>query len=187
VKGLSGDYQMNLATFGAEVKRFLSSPDPGVLVISGKWGVGKTVGWKNALESYKAEVSSPYKLYSYVSLFGIGSYEALMYSILINRVPASDPNRVVTPEALADDVGNLSKDLKLKLKGFADGLKFNLYGVQFSLAGVIDALTKSMVFKQLICFDDLERAASGLRFSDVLGYINHLKEDKKCKVIDLSP
>ncbi|MEZ8794165.1 P-loop NTPase fold protein [Vibrio splendidus] len=50
------------------VHQFLKSEDPEILVIKGKWGIGKTHSWNTYLNEYKKD--SKMRSYSYVSLFG---------------------------------------------------------------------------------------------------------------------
>ncbi len=40
---------MSYAIVRAEIERFLRSPSPEVLCISGRWGVGKTYSWQTFL------------------------------------------------------------------------------------------------------------------------------------------
>jgi hypothetical protein len=37
---------VSLVVVEQEIRRFLSDPAPEVLCIKGKWGVGKTFGWR---------------------------------------------------------------------------------------------------------------------------------------------
>lgn len=68
----------------AEIKRFLKSPEPEVIAITGEWGVGKTYTWHTELND--ARYNNQYGLdrYSYVSLFGINSLEALKFALVEN-------------------------------------------------------------------------------------------------------
>jgi hypothetical protein len=54
-----------------EIEKFLSTDEPGVLCIRGKWGVGKTYTWDRALEEAQFAKRIGLHRYSYVSLFGI--------------------------------------------------------------------------------------------------------------------
>ena len=38
----------------AEIKRFLQSPDPEVICVTGEWGVGKTYTWQRILDETKS-------------------------------------------------------------------------------------------------------------------------------------
>ena len=75
---------MSIRLVKEEIKRFLNSPEPEVLCIKGKWGVGKTFTWneyfKQAVKDNKVSLQN----YSYVSLFGQNSLEDLKYAIFEN-------------------------------------------------------------------------------------------------------
>ncbi len=67
-----------------EIERFLKSSDPEVLCITGEWGVGKTYTWQTILDRLRARREIGLSRYSYVSLFGVASLEALKLSIFEN-------------------------------------------------------------------------------------------------------
>src|ERR1700692_4543446 len=72
-----------------EMRRFLSTAEPEILCISGRWGVGKTYNWRQALtQAERANSNHPDRLklqrYAYVSLFGINSLDDLKYAIFEN-------------------------------------------------------------------------------------------------------
>jgi len=64
----------------SEIERFLANPNPEVLSISGRWGVGKTHAWDTVLKSMRTK--APLRRYAYVSVFGLRSLEALKTSIV---------------------------------------------------------------------------------------------------------
>jgi KAP family P-loop domain len=154
----------------AEIARFLRSPNPEVLCISGTWGIGKTHLWKDVLKETVASKDKPAFLdYSYVSLFGVDSLEGLRQSIFANQE-------------------NLSEK-KIK-KGFRFGLKA-LKGTQTLLESIpkagplftaLGSLYFSSVRNMVICIDDLERRSNALTVRDVLGLISFLREERNCKV-----
>ena len=53
-----------------EIERFLRSPEPEVLCITGAWGVGKTYTWQSILDRVRAKRETGLSRYSYVSLTG---------------------------------------------------------------------------------------------------------------------
>jgi tRNA A37 threonylcarbamoyladenosine biosynthesis protein TsaE len=64
----------------------LASPEPEVLCLRGKWGVGKTFSWMAFLREAKDKGEIALESYSYVSLFGIDSLDQLKYSIFENSI-----------------------------------------------------------------------------------------------------
>src|ERR1019366_8753973 len=74
----------------AEIRRFLSTNEPEVVCISGRWGVGKTFAWNRYLKYAQKNGTIALKRYSYVSLFGVNSLDELKYSIFENSVQSSE-------------------------------------------------------------------------------------------------
>jgi len=73
---------MSTETVRNVVVRFLREAKPGVLVLRGKWGVGKTYFWQSCVAAAANESSR--KHYSYVSLFGVSSIQQLQLATFIN-------------------------------------------------------------------------------------------------------
>jgi hypothetical protein len=163
----------------AEVYRFLSSNNPEVLCLKGRWGVGKTYGWRSILAKAKQEQALKFNSYSYVSLFGLNSLDSLRYAIFENTVSGNnigrDPDSATFSELIRD------KDSSRKLGWFAEAA-----GALLNRKGVADLFARSaflLVREQLVCLDDLERAGTGLGPREVLGLASQLKEERKCKVV----
>src|SRR5689334_10262907 len=81
---------MSTKVVESEIRRFLSSEEPEVLCISGRWGVGKTFAWNRYLKEAQLQKTIALKRYSYVSLFGVNSLEELRYSIFENTINSAD-------------------------------------------------------------------------------------------------
>ena len=62
---------MSIKVVHEEIQRFLESPNPEVLCLKGKWGVGKTYAWNYYLEEARKNNKLAFKKYAYVSLFGL--------------------------------------------------------------------------------------------------------------------
>ncbi|MFT5036695.1 MAG: Cdc6-like AAA superfamily ATPase [Candidatus Azotimanducaceae bacterium] len=60
---------MSVKVIHEEIERFIKSPEPEVLCIKGRWGVGKTFAWNKFINEAASE--SALRHYSYVSLFGL--------------------------------------------------------------------------------------------------------------------
>jgi hypothetical protein len=156
---------MSIRLVKEEIKRFLNSPEPEVLCIKGKWGVGKTFTWNEYLKQAVKDNKVSLQNYSYVSLFGQNSLEDLKYAIFENIDSLYQRNIK----------SFLSKGYKLStnipnIKGFKNILPDK--GVLFSV-----------VRNQLICIDDLDRAGDNISVKNVLGLTSFLKEQRKCKLV----
>lgn len=170
---------MTLAVVEEEVRRFLSDPTPEVLCIKGKWGVGKTFGWRSFLRKARDDKKLAIKRYAYVSLFGLNALDDLRYALFERTVTGHAIGEDPSPETFHEIVSD--RDVGRKLKPIIDGtLAF------FNRKGVSDLLAKAAILtvrNQLICFDDLERAGDGLGTREVLGLASLLKEERHCKVV----
>lgn len=169
---------MSLALIEQEVRRFLKSGDAGVLCIRGKWGVGKTFAWKRYVQAAASEKGQlALENYSYVSLFGLNTLDALRFAVFQNTVPRSELSQ-------SPDLGTFEALLKrAKATGrgalpFLD-LVFNRKGMSDAALGVAFLAVR----KQLVCLDDLERSGAGLQIRDVLGVASFLKEERGCQVV----
>lgn len=161
-----------------EIKRFLKSSEPEVMSIRGKWGVGKTYTWKQYLTQINSEEIG-LENYSYISLFGLNSLEALKYSVFENTVSTNkiteSPNLITFGKNITDS------GIKKIIMPFGSSV-LNRLGLKDSSNALGRALFLS-VKKQIICVDDLERAGSSLETRDVLGLASMLKEERDCKVV----
>ncbi|WP_028966928.1 hypothetical protein [Sphingomonas phyllosphaerae] len=170
---------MSIAQIEAEIRRFLSTDAPEVLCIKGRWGVGKTYGWRAFLRAAQADGSLAMQRYSYVSLFGQNSVDGLRYALFETTVTGANIGREPDEATFGELVADRDTARKLgRLVGWA--------GTIFNRKGVADLLAQSaflMVRRQLVCLDDLERAGTGIRIRDVLGLSSLLKEERKCKVV----
>ncbi len=163
-----------------EIARFLASPEPGVLCIRGRWGVGKTFAWKRHLADAITAGRLAMPGYSYVSLFGLNSLEDLRFAVFENTVDHE--------HAIAG--ADTDTFQTLLTKGIATGRKarpiLEIVLPFFKGQGVAGAIYRSaflLVRNQLVCLDDLERAGPGLAIRDVLGLASFLKEERGCKVV----
>ncbi|MCF6433823.1 P-loop NTPase fold protein [Leisingera sp. MMG026] len=169
---------MTLEAVNRELEFFLSSKEPEVLCIRGKWGVGKTHLWNKAVESAKANKKIPFGNYSYISLFGLNSLAELRFSIFENQIS-------LTPDDEKTNIDKLDSYLssrfdwrkKAKFIHLIPGLK----GITDSDAAT--ALASLTTHEQLICIDDIERRGRDLDIKDVLGLASFLKEQRACKVV----
>ena len=160
-----------------EISRFLTSPDPEVLCISGQWGIGKTFVWQSLLDASKEKSVVALERYAYVSLFGINSLDGFKSAIFENT------------EFLIDQDSNQQTDRAKRwfnrLKSESSKLKEVSTDIPYlgSALKNLGPLFFSTVRNQIICVDDLERAGKQLRPAEVLGLISFLREQRKCKIV----
>jgi hypothetical protein len=159
----------------AEIARFLRGIDPGVLCVSGEWGVGKTFLWQSVLDSVRNARELGLTRYSYISLFGLSSLDDVKSSLFENM------------EWLDQDATDFAGRGKAGAKALAARAK-KLSELAGALPWVGQAFSKarslyfSLIQSQIVCIDDLERRSKTLDLKDVLGLISFLREHRGCKV-----
>jgi hypothetical protein len=141
----------------AEIARFLGGDEPGVLCVTGDWGVGKTFLWRSVLDRLRNEKNGlSLSRYSYVSLFGLNSLDDVKSSLFENI------------EWLDEDATDFAGRGKAAAKALAARPK-----KLAELAGAIpwfgQALTKapplyfSLIQSQIVCIDDTAKCRTTRR------------------------
>src|ERR1700759_1889108 len=100
---------MSAVLIEKEIERFLASPDPEVLCLRGKWGVGKTHSWEAMLSRARDRNAIALTSYAYVSLFGRDSLDQLKYAIFENGISLADIGTDPTVETLKSNAGAFFK------------------------------------------------------------------------------
>jgi len=139
---------------------FLESPNDYVLLLKGKWGVGKTYFWNNYLVDQKLFSIRKYK---YVSLFGIASIAAIRTQLAFNSTISN---------LLTSDLFESGQSLSIPSTGVKVSFIKQL-SIFFGMKSVNHCV---------ICFDDLERKSDKLSIEEFIGLVSDLK-NKQCKVI----
>lgn len=170
---------MSTAIVRAEIERFIQSPVPEVLCISGQWGVGKTYSWQTFLAEAERAGRVGVSRYAYVSLFGVNSLSELRNAIVENTLNVASSS--------VPDASSL-RDILRKGETYARKSRpaLEVAAGFFRMKDAGDALYRAAflaVRAQLICFDDLERAGKGLDMRDILGLASMLREQRQCKVV----
>ncbi len=142
---------------------FFANSQKRVLIIKGKWGVGKTYAWR---EYIRTRSDLPEKSISYVSLFGVEDLQQLKGLILAKALPT----KRVWLWRLATPLRFLLKLAKIipTLKDYAEAPAI---------------LAELRLREYIICLDDLERRGERLKLSEILGFVSVLKEENKCRVV----
>jgi hypothetical protein len=160
----------------SEIERFLRSPEPEVLCITGAWGVGKTYTWQTILDRIRSKRETGLSRYSYVSLFGISSLDGMKAAIFEN-LEFLLPEGSTGVDRILSGGNNALKGGK-QLAGALAALPIPYLGNALSKA---QPLLFSAIRNQIICIDDLERRGA-LPVKDILGLISYLREQRSCKV-----
>ncbi|TGX54747.1 hypothetical protein E5A73_04635 [Sphingomonas gei] len=168
-----------------EMHRFLADTRPGVLSVSGRWGVGKTFGWRQALQEMRQNGNFPRERYAYVSVFGLRNIDALKAAIFQSTVKLDSTEvqpSIASFRELVNSATNYAE------AGSRKGLNAIVTGISaLPWVGKASELilpgAALLIRNQLICIDDLERAGSGLDLADILGFVSSLREEKDCKVV----
>jgi len=174
------------------IDSFLSDNDTSVLVFKGGWGVGKTFFWKNYIEARIQQKDLSQLAYSYVSLFGLNDLTETRTKIFQCGVPLKSESEMErefdettkTQNKLLKFVPALKKYTKDNVPrlGRIIGMGKDLPYVK-EVASIITAIEHGLVKNYLICFDDLERKGDKLSIRELMGLIDELVVDKKCKII----
>lgn len=168
------DKAVTTDTVKAVASDFLTRTAPGVLVLKGAWGVGKTHAWKRLVEAEPASLEP--KKYSYVSLFGLRTISDLRMAIVAKARLTSTIGQRLTPSTINEEFWPLAKSYG---SGLVRTFKNLPYVNNISLA--LESLASSLIQPSIICLDDFERAA--IDADEVLGLVSELKEEKGCKVV----
>lgn len=171
-----------------EMRRFLGTKEPGVLSVSGRWGVGKTFGWNQMLAEARANRSWPRDRYAYVSVFGVRSIDALKAAIFQATVRLEEREVRPSVETFQELITSFQGLMDKAEKGGRRGISWLATGLSglpwFSKASdLIMPGAALLIRNQLICIDDIERAGAGLDLADILGFVSSLREEKNCKVV----
>ena len=162
----------NVANLEKKLLKLINNKDSFAIALTGEWGIGKTRFWNNFYEENHTDLGV--NKYSYVSLFGIDSIEALKFEIALSTHETTQKK---------DYLSGL-KDIFKKSLDVIDLPKLEGKGVTLSLGkGLISSAITSLIGDTLICIDDIERLSKNIDIKDVMGLVNHLSLEKNCKVV----
>ena len=182
------------------LKKYLVDEDKGylldknnngkVIMLSGKWGSGKTHFWKNDIE--KELIGNDKQIPNhYVSLYGKTSIQEIKNEIFLKIFESVDSYEVIEKgKALAKNTVGLATS-------FFGAI--SVLGVNFDLSKMTDKpfdklekvlddnkLKKTIEYLNsgaIICFDDFERKSKDIDLNDLFGFITQLTLNFDCKVV----
>ena len=153
-----------------------------VIMLSGKWGSGKTYFWKNVIEKELIEnQTKKQKAYVYSSLYGNRTLDKIEDNIYAQAYLCSVGGKNAV----------LSGYEKVKDFGKRFGSFCSLLDVSKLVDGIDDIQQKNIKKSALsylenggiVCFDDFERKSKDIDLNDLFGFISHLAIDLNCKVV----
>lgn len=167
----------------------LQSDNKNVIVLKGKWGIGKTYLWNKIAEmndkhsvfdlchklhwlcSSKVRAKKEYKS-GYVSLFGKRNFEEIVQEAILSIYFKNKPRNILERILIK------TKSFWFKLVGIP-----NFQAITQSFSAIFALLGINSLKRTILCFDDIERMDKNIEFKEFLGFVNNLVEHEKCKVI----
>lgn len=160
------------------VKNYLTRETNNALLITGKWGVGKTYFFNNILSqeikktSIKGDASSTYTPIR-VSLFGVTNIDDIERRIIVALFPLLNTLKKWGEKTL------IFLSSIPKIKDYIPVELINELKNTDNNSDVIISKANALV----ICFDDLERVSKDFHIENLIGYVNNLSENYDFKVI----
>lgn len=160
-----------------------------IIMLSGKWGSGKTFFWKNKIiEELNKDKKIPNH---YISLYGKKSIEEIENEIFLKIFESVDSFES------REKVVKLSKNVVNLLSSFSSAVNF--FGVNLDISKISDKpfdkleeilknnkLQKTVEYLNsgaIICFDDFERKSKDIDLNDLFGFITQLTLNFSSKVV----
>lgn len=152
-----------------------------VIMLSGKWGSGKTHFWQNVIEEeLKKDLKD--KSYSYVSLYGKSTIEEIENDIFSQVFFHS-----IGGENLVTKTTSTFTKYTKRYGKLASSF-FDLSELATALEEESKDNEKRIALERLnnggiICFDDFERKSKDIDLNDLFGFITQLSLNFKCKIV----
>ncbi|MFA7090988.1 MAG: P-loop NTPase fold protein [Arcobacteraceae bacterium] len=161
-----------------------------VIMLSGKWGSGKTHFWQNRIQT--ALNGDDKKIPNhYISLYGKTSIEEIKNEVFLKIFEGMDIFKI------DDKSVNLAKNTANLIADFTKTV--SVFGVNLDLSKIVDKSfeklekvreeqkeekTKALLNSgAIICFDDFERKSKDIDLNDLFGFITNLTIEFKSKVV----
>ncbi|WP_108064152.1 P-loop NTPase fold protein [Poseidonibacter lekithochrous] len=147
-----------------------------VIMLSGKWGSGKTHFWQNEIASdkLKQELKNKREVYSYVSLYGKTSIEEIENDIFSQAYSSA----IGGENFVTKGFSTFTK----RMKRFGSSKIAN--GLNEEQNDNIERTALSRLNNGgILCFDDFERKSKDIDLNDLFGFITQLTLNFNCKVV----
>ncbi len=158
------------------------------IMLSGKWGSGKTHFWIEKIVKNLKEKKIPNH---YISLYGKTSIEQIKNEVFLKIYESVDSDKLLkktikTAKSSAGVVSSLVKSvsvfgLSVDLSKITDPVFENVEQIQDE-----NKLKKTEEYLNsgaIICFDDFERKSKDIDLNDLFGFISQLTIEFNCKVV----
>lgn len=158
------------------------------IMLSGKWGSGKTHFWIEKIVKTLKEKKIPNH---YISLYGKTSIEQIKYELFLKIYESIDSDELLkktinTAKSSAGVVSSLVKSvsvfgLSVDLSKVTDPIFENVEQLQDE--NKLKKTEKYLNSGAIICFDDFERKSKDIDLNDLFGFISQLTIEFNCKVV----
>ncbi|QKJ24429.1 P-loop NTPase fold protein [Poseidonibacter lekithochrous] len=147
-----------------------------VIMLSGKWGSGKTHFWQKEIASdeLKQELKDKREVYSYISLYGKTSIEEIENDIFSQAYSSA----IGGENFVTKGFSTFTK----RMKRFGSSKIAN--GLNEEQNDNIERTALSRLNNGgILCFDDFERKSKDIDLNDLFGFITQLTLNFNCKVV----
>lgn len=147
-----------------------------VIMLSGKWGSGKTHFWQNdiATDILKEKLKKKREVYSYVSLYGKTSIEEIENDIFSQAYSSAIGGENFVTKGFSTFTKGMRRFGSSKI---ANGLK------EEQQENIERTALSRLNNDGIICFDDFERKSKEIDLNDLFGFITQLSLNFQCKVV----
>lgn len=159
-----------------------------IIMLSGKWGSGKTHFWQKNIEENLKKEKIPN---NYISLYGKTSIQEIKNEVFLKIFESMDIFKIDDKSfGLAKDTANLITDLTKSVSVFGFNLDLSkIVDKSFEKLEKVKEEKKEKDIKNtlnsgvIICFDDFERKSKDIDLNDLFGFITNLTIEFDCKVV----
>ncbi|MBY0541085.1 MAG: KAP family NTPase [Campylobacterales bacterium] len=161
-----------------------------VIMLSGKWGSGKTFFWQNKIQTGLNDENKKIPNH-YISLYGKTSIQEIKNEVFLKIFESMDIFKIDDKSfGLAKNTANLVADLTKTVSVF--GFNLDLSKIVDKSFEKLEKVREEKTEKKteeilnsgaVICFDDFERKSKDIDLNDLFGFITHLAIEFKCKVV----
>ncbi len=161
-----------------------------VIMLSGKWGSGKTHFWQKKIQTILNEKDKKIPNH-YISLYGKTSIDEIRNEVFLKIFESVDSSKL---EEKGTKLAKNTIDLIVSfIKSIdIDGVKIDLSTISDNSFRQLEKFLKNKKIKKtveylnksaIICFDDFERKSKDIDLNDLFGFITQLTLNFSCKVV----
>lgn len=161
-----------------------------VIMLSGKWGSGKTHFWQKEIMKDLSDEKNRIPNH-YISLYGKTSIQEIKDEIFIEIFKSVDSFEIEEKsKKLAKNTLDIASSLSKSISIF--GINVDLSKLSEKPFEKLDEILENKKLKKteeylnrggIICFDDFERKSKDIDLNDLFGFITQLSLNFKCKIV----